>query len=192
MPGVSIRRMRHADVPEVMEIDRRCFPIPWSENAFRSELGNVNACYLVAELARGSSGMAGRQEGERIVGYAGAWIVMDEAHITILGVDPPDRRHGVGERLLSSLLSEAAGQGVRRASLEVRESNGAAQALYSKFGFLPIARRRRYYTDTEEDAIVMWIEELSEVFDNGQAAPGSSRPLTAVSASLLTHPASER
>lgn len=152
MPAVTITRMTHDDVPEVMAVDRFCFPTPWSENAYRSELGNVCAFYLIAR--------APTPAGDRLVGFAGAWIVMDEAHITTIGVHPEFRRHGIGEQLFTALLREAAGSGVRRASLEVRESNRAAQALYAKFGFVPIARRRGYYTDTGEDAIVMWIDNL--------------------------------
>src|SRR5205085_10430405 len=113
----------------------------------------------------------------------GAWSVMDEAHITTIGVHPDHRRHGIGERLFATLLEEAAERGVRRASLEVRESNRAAQSLYAKYGFVPIARRRRYYSDTGEDAIVMWVEDLqavghgrwivgSETTDAGEPAAG--------------------
>jgi len=161
MPRLTVERMSHDDVPEVMAVDQLCFPTPWSENAYRSELGNVNAFYLVARVAepRAAGGVSSRP-GRRLVAYAGAWIIMDEAHITTLGVHPDYRRHGIGERLLSALLERAAASGVRRATLEVRESNRAAQALYAKYGFTPIARRRRYYSDTDEDAIVMWVEDL--------------------------------
>lgn len=160
MPRLTIERMAHDDVPAVMAVDRLCFPTPWSENAYRSEMGNVSAYYLVARVSdRAGYGTtpAGHQP---LVGYAGAWIVMDEAHITTIGVHPDYRRHGIGKRLFEALLDEARDRGVRRVSLEVRESNHAAQALYAEYGFIPIARRRRYYSDTGEDAIVMWIEDL--------------------------------
>src|SRR5207244_11032525 len=87
-------------------------------------------------------------------------IVMDEMHITTIGVHPEYRRQGIGDQLFSALMEEALSRGVRRASLEVRESNRAAQSLYESYGFVPIARRRQYYTDTGEDARVMWIENL--------------------------------
>jgi ribosomal-protein-alanine N-acetyltransferase len=148
MPRLTIERLTHDDVPDVMAVDHLSFPTPWSENAYRSELGNVSAYYLVARLDH------------RLVGYAGAWMVMDEMHITTIGVHPDFRRSGIGDRLFAALLREAVSRGVRRASLEVRESNQAAQSLYSKYGFVPIARRRGYYSDTGEDAIVMWVENL--------------------------------
>ena len=96
-------------------------------------------------------------------------IVMDEAHITTIGVHPDYRRRGIGEQLFTALLEEARARGVRRATLEVRESNRGAQSLYAKYGFVPIARRRRYYSDTDEDAIVMWVEDLqSGMRDEGR------------------------
>jgi ribosomal-protein-alanine N-acetyltransferase len=152
MAKVTIERMSPDDVAAVMTVDQLCFPTPWSENAYRSELGNVNAYYLVARLSNG--------RGERLIGFAGAWIVMDEMHITTIGVHPAYRRQGIGDQLFSALMEEAVSRGVRRASLEVRESNRAAQSLYESYGFVPIARRRQYYTDTGEDAIVMWVENL--------------------------------
>jgi len=159
MAQITIERMSHDDVPAVMAVDNLCFPTPWSENAYRSEMGNVSAYYLVARLPARRFGAPAEREA-RVIGFAGAWIVMDEAHITTIGVHPDYRRHGIGEQLFAALLEEAAARGVRRASLEVRETNQAAQSLYAKYGFVPIARRRRYYTDTGEDAIVMWIEDL--------------------------------
>jgi [ribosomal protein S18]-alanine N-acetyltransferase len=168
MPQLKIERMSHDDVPAVMAVDRLCFPTPWSENAYRSEMGNVSAYYLVARLSEPGGQGSVPVERELLVGYAGAWIVMDEAHITTIGVHPDYRRNGAGQQLFAALLEEARARGVRRASLEVRESNRAAQTLYAKYGFVPIARRRRYYTDTGEDAIVMWVEDL-------QSDPSSCR-----------------
>ena len=146
-----LERMLPEDVPEVMAIDRLSFPTPWSEIAYRSEISNAAAYYLVARL------------GERMVGYGGAWMVIDEAHVTTLGVDPEFRGRKIGERLLAALLLEARRRDVRRASLEVRESNQAARALYEKYGFVPVARRRGYYSDNGEDAIVMWIADMASL-----------------------------
>jgi ribosomal-protein-alanine N-acetyltransferase len=146
--GLLIRRMRRVDLAEVMAIDQRCFPIPWSQNAFLAELGNVVGYYLVGE-----------EEG-RVVGYAGAWLVADELHLTTLGVAPAERGRALGSRLLAALLGEALRRGVRRATLEVRASNAAALALYARFGFTAVSRRRRYYSDNGEDALVMWIPDL--------------------------------
>jgi [ribosomal protein S18]-alanine N-acetyltransferase len=147
---VVIRPMRRDDLGEVIALDHQCFAVPWSENAFAAEVHNVSACYLVAE-ARG-----------RICGYLGAWIIMDEVHVTTLGVDPELRRHGIGERLLATMMKEALARGARRASLEVRPSNQAALNLYAKYGFQPVSRRPHYYTDNGEDALVLWIEDMAE------------------------------
>lgn len=144
-----IRPMGRRDLEAVMAIDQHCFPVPWSYNAFAAELGNVSATYLVAEL-----------DG-RILGYIGCWIVVDEMHITTLGVDPQLRRRGIGNRLLATVLREALLRGAHRVTLEVRASNHAAQQLYARYGFVPVGRRMRYYTDNGEDALVMWIEDLN-------------------------------
>jgi ribosomal-protein-alanine N-acetyltransferase len=132
-----------------MAVDQLCFPTPWSEISYRSEIGNNAAYYLVARLAG------------RLIGFGGAWLIMDEAHVTTLGVDPAFRGQRIGERILAAILAEAQQRGVRRASLEVREGNTAAVRLYEKYGFAPVARRRGYYTDNGEDAIVMWIEDMA-------------------------------
>jgi ribosomal-protein-alanine N-acetyltransferase len=137
------------DVPEVMVVDRQCFRTPWSENAYLSELKNAAAYYLIARWD------------ELLIGFAGAWLVMDEAHITTLGVHPEYRGRGFGERLFARMIDEAIRRGVRRASLEVRESNESARRLYEKYGFAAVARRRGYYSDNSEDAVVMWIDNLS-------------------------------
>jgi ribosomal-protein-alanine N-acetyltransferase len=148
MSGPLIRRMRLEDVENVLAIDRQCFPVPWTRNAFEAEVRNVAGHYRVAEIA-----------GE-VRGYIGAWIIMDEIHITTLGVEPGWRRRGIADRLLASVLEEGVRRGARRASLEVRASNRAAQQLYAKYGFHPISRRARYYADNGEDAVVMWIEDM--------------------------------
>src|SRR5260370_37181988 len=102
MPRITIERMSHEDVPAVMAVDNLCFPTPWSENAYRSELGNVSAYYLVARLPAHWLGSRSGRAG-RLVGFAGARIVMGEAHITTIGVHPEYRRHGIGEQLLAAL-----------------------------------------------------------------------------------------
>jgi ribosomal-protein-alanine N-acetyltransferase len=98
----------------------------------------------------------------RIVGYGGMWVVMDEAHITTLAVDPPFRRRKIAQRLLMALLEEAVILGAVRATLEVRETNLAAQNLYHKFGFRVTGVRKAYYTDNGENALVMWAEGIGE------------------------------
>ncbi|HEV2474791.1 MAG TPA: ribosomal protein S18-alanine N-acetyltransferase [Chthonomonadales bacterium] len=145
---VSIEPMRRGDLEAVTRIDRLCFPVPWSPSSYVTELANRTARYLVARIAG------------QLVGYAGAWVIMDEAHITTLAVDPQYQRRKVGERLLIALLEEAALQKASRATLEVRESNAAAQNLYRRYGFRSVAVRRSYYTDNGENALVMWSEGI--------------------------------
>jgi ribosomal-protein-alanine N-acetyltransferase len=90
------------------------------------------------------------------------WVIMDEAHITTLAVDPEFQGRKIGERLLHGLLEEAIVQGAARATLEVRENNQVAQKLYRKYGFQEAAIRKNYYTDNQENALVMWVDELRD------------------------------
>ena len=141
--------MRPDDLPAVQQIELRSFPTPWSSRAFLAELTeNLYAHYIVAVSE------------ERPVGYAGMWIVLDEAHITNIAVEPRLRGRRVGERLLRELILLAAELGAQRMTLEVRRSNLVAQSLYRKLGFVNRGLRKGYYTDTHEDAIIMWLEEL--------------------------------
>ena len=145
---ISIEPMLRADLDAVYRIDRLSFPAPWLESAYLTELSNRSASYFVARLT------------QQVVAYGGLWVIMDEAHITTLAVDPPFRGRKIGERLLLALLEEAILQGAHRATLEVRESNRAAQNLYRKYGFHEAALRKSYYTDNGENAVVMWAEQI--------------------------------
>jgi ribosomal-protein-alanine N-acetyltransferase len=146
---VAIEAMRLDDVGAVHDIERLSFSTPWPAYAFEQELkGNRLAHYLVARA------------GDRVVGFAGAWLMVDESHITTFGVHPDWRRQGIGRQLLLSLFDLSVRIGALRMTLEVRASNGVAQALYRSFGFSETGRRPRYYTDDGEDAIVMTTPEL--------------------------------
>jgi len=147
--AVELRKMRQDDLARVMEIERECFSKPWSESAYLTEISNRSAHYVVAVSE------------SQVVGYGGMWMIMDEAHITTLAVAPTHRRRRVAEQLLIDLLDEALRRGARRATLEVRQSNHAAQALYRKYGFVPVAIRRGYYTDNHENAVVMWVDNMT-------------------------------
>jgi ribosomal-protein-alanine N-acetyltransferase len=150
---LSVELMRMDDIPQVHEIERLSFSTPWPAYAFEQELtANRLARYVVAR--------AGAPEGERVVAFAGVWLMVDEAHITTFGVHPEWRRQGIGRRLLLRLLELALELGARRMTLEVRTGNLAAQALYRSFGFTVTGRRRAYYTDDGEDAFVMTTPEL--------------------------------
>ena len=148
MPQLVIEPMRAEDIPEIMHIERMCFRTPWHENAFYNELYRQPACYLVAKV------------NGRVAGYAGMWVIMDEAHITTLAVHPHYRRQRIGERLLLALLECAIARRARHATLEVRETNIAAQRLYTKYGFYTVAIRKGYYADTGENALIMWTPDM--------------------------------
>ncbi len=138
-----------SDIPAVLEIERRSFPTPWSERAFLSELTqNAYAHYVVGLV------------GGRVIAYGGMWLILDEAHVTNIAVHPDYRGRGLGHRLLLELERRAASHGCTRMTLEVRPSNAKAQKLYRQHGFVPRGLRPGYYTDTHEDAIIMWKDHL--------------------------------
>ena len=141
---VVVEPMGIDDVAAVHEIERLSFATPWPSYAFEQELrGNRLARYLVARAGGG------------LVGFAGVWLMIDEAHVTTFAIHPDWRRQGIGRQLLVNLVELSITIGARRMTLEVRASNEVAQALYRSFGFDVAGRRPRYYTDDGEDALVM-------------------------------------
>jgi ribosomal-protein-alanine N-acetyltransferase len=149
---VQIRPMRLEDVPEVVAIDRVSFPSPWSEHTYRQELQQNSAAYLFTAESRDSDDMR-----KDIIGYIGFWFIVDEAHISTLAVAPQYRRQGFGRTILDQAIRRAARLGAEWITLEVRESNLPAIALYEDFGFTMRGRRPGYYRDTDEDALVMFL-----------------------------------
>ncbi|MEW6081889.1 MAG: ribosomal protein S18-alanine N-acetyltransferase [Bacillota bacterium] len=148
------------DIDQVLAIERCAFPSPWSERAFVSEITeNAMAHYVVVERA----GV--------VVAYSGMWLILDEAHITNIAVHSRVRRQGVGGFLLSQMLARAAARGCQRMTLEVRVSNSAAQLMYHRFGFQRKGVRRGYYTDTREDAIIMWKDDIHLLIPTRQLTP---------------------
>ncbi|MFD2670826.1 ribosomal protein S18-alanine N-acetyltransferase [Marinicrinis sediminis] len=143
----QIRKMTLQDVPAICMIEREAFATPWSEEAFIHELTqNHFACYLVMET------------GNQIVGYGGMWMVMNEAHITNIAITEAYRGRKWGEKLLDRLQQIAKDYGCSGMTLEVRVSNEIAQQLYRKFGFREEGIRKRYYSDNQEDALIMWAD----------------------------------
>jgi ribosomal-protein-alanine N-acetyltransferase len=141
---VEIGSMTIDDLAAVHAIEQASFTTPWPPHAYRSELEtNRLASYLVA-----------RRDGQ-VVAYGGVWLMVDEAHLTTFAVHPEWRRRGIGDRLLLALLDVAIERGAREATLEVRLSNLPARRLYEKFGFRPVGLRPHYYTDDNEDALIM-------------------------------------
>jgi ribosomal-protein-alanine N-acetyltransferase len=142
--------MTFDDLPAVHAIERASFSVPWPDDAYRSELTtNRLASYVVARAD------------DAVVGFGGLWVMVDEAHVTTFAVDPRWRRRGVGERLLLALLDLAVARRAREATLEVRLSNMPARRLYEKYGFRPVGIRPRYYSDNQEDALIMTTEPLA-------------------------------
>jgi ribosomal-protein-alanine N-acetyltransferase len=189
--------MRQDDVPEVSRVERECFSNPWPQSAYRRELRNPANNYYIVLRYRSDRPAARAPRGESrgplallpfvrkpeatavatdpIVGFAGMWVLFDEAHVTTIGVQPRHRGKGLGELLLVTLFEEAARRGAEWLTLEVRVSNEAAQALYRKYGFTRQGVRRRYYSDNGEDAYIMWspslrTQEFHERFESLRAA----------------------
>ncbi|MHB8508395.1 MAG: ribosomal protein S18-alanine N-acetyltransferase [Candidatus Dormibacteria bacterium] len=145
----AIEEMVLEDIPAVRAIEREIFLTPWPRNAYQRELSqNRIASYFVI------------REGDAIAGYAGIWGMKDEAHVTTIGVRKEDQGKGYGMALMLALIEASYRAGARWMTLEVRASNHGAMALYEKLGFKVIGRRRGYYTDDGEDAIVMWSDSL--------------------------------
>jgi [ribosomal protein S18]-alanine N-acetyltransferase len=148
-PEIEITRMRRRHLRGVMAIERQVYPRPWSPSLFVSEMTSGRSrAYLVA------------LDGRAVVGYAGLISYGDEAHVTTIAVDPEYQRLKIGTRLLYELVLQAIEMGARALSLEVRVTNWGAQRLYGRFGFRPVGVRRNYYQETNEDALVMWTEDI--------------------------------
>lgn len=131
-------------IEELVAMERRCFSDPWTRGMFRSELEVAGGTYARGAVA-----------GEKLVAYSFAIVVADEAHLGNLAVDPAYRRKGIAQSLLLDLIAHARAKGVRRVTLEVRESNEIARNFYAQNGFVDIAMRKDYYRNPVEDAIVM-------------------------------------
>lgn len=145
MGEIILRRAELEDIAEMAEIEKLCFADSWSEEAFKEEITeNERALYIVAEA-----------EG-KVAAYAGLWAIFDEGHITNIAVLPSFRRKGIGRAVVGALLEASEKIGLTAFTLEVRESNLPAQALYHEFGFEAAGIRKGYYSDNRENAIIMW------------------------------------
>lgn len=158
---ILIRPLAEADLPAILQIEEATYPTPWTEGIFRDEMAAPGRIYLVAEA-----------NGE-VVGYAGLMVILPEAHVTSVTVDPQRRGSRIGTRLMLRICQEALAAGANSLTLEVRVSNRNAQALYQRFGMAPVGIRKRYYKD--EDALVMWVHDIDspEYRDRLQQIEGS-------------------
>jgi [ribosomal protein S18]-alanine N-acetyltransferase len=145
---VHVMPMRRRHVRGVLRIEQQVYPRPWTMSLFLSELAlRSSRAYFVARIGRD------------VVGYGGLMMSANDGHITTLAVDPRWQRHQIGTRLLLVLAREAIAREARSLTLEVRLSNRPAQELYRRFGFAPVGVRKNYYSETNEDALVMWAHE---------------------------------
>lgn len=140
---VTIEPMAEAHLAAVLAIESVSNGAPWSEASFRREIENPQAHYFVA------------RDGE-VLGFAGFWTLIDEAHITTIAVKPEARGRGIGRSLMHRIFEDAAALGMTCATLEVRIGNAAAIKLYESLGFLNSGVRKNYYPDNREDAVIMW------------------------------------
>ncbi|HEY8298640.1 MAG TPA: ribosomal protein S18-alanine N-acetyltransferase [Candidatus Baltobacteraceae bacterium] len=153
---LTIASMTEHDIKEVMRIEAQSFATTWPENAFHNELHeNKLAHYFVGRID------------DRIVAYGGIWVILEDSHVTTIAVTPEYRGRKFGEYLLLHMLEVAIDRGASWMTLEVREGNAGAQALYRKYGFTTVSTRKGYYSDNNENAFVMWAGNLkSELYRN--------------------------
>lgn len=141
---LTFAELSEAWLEQVAEIERFCSSAPWSVQAFQAEVHDRESEFLLA------------LDDGRVVGFAGLWLVIDEAHVVNVGVHPDYRRKGVGMQMMQELLERAIRRGAKCAMLEVRAGNVPAIRMYEKLGFAVAGRRKAYYPDNQEDALVMW------------------------------------
>ena len=143
-----IRRACAADIPQIDEIEKLCFAMPWSEESIRHDMEeNVVSRWLVLDNGEG-----------RVLAYAAMWFVLDEAHVCNVAVHPDFRGKGYGKAIFGALVETAKKNSMSLMELEVRRSNIVAQNLYHSFGFIDVGYRKRYYEDNKEDALLMFKE----------------------------------
>ena len=189
--------MHEGDIPQVAEIERASFPSAWPQTAYKRELQNSAARYLVVtELGDDAPeqpppagvwsalrriltvGESEAPADERLLGFIGIWLMVGEAHIVTVAVRDEYRRMGIGERLLIACIEMALGYDQEVVTLEVRRSNQAAQRLYEKYGFAHVGVRVRYYSDNHEDAVIMTTPPIASTGNRGRLAELAARHRT--------------
>jgi [ribosomal protein S18]-alanine N-acetyltransferase len=156
--------MREADISTVQEIEREIFATPWPRNAYYRELASRSSAHYVILRQEGNlekpANFKGSELDPSIIGYGGMWRMYDEAHVTTIGVRRDLQHRGYGRALFAGLVQAAYDMGAKWVTLEVRTTNENAMRMYEAFGFKVIGRRKGYYTDNGEDAIVMWSDSI--------------------------------
>ncbi|MEA5513424.1 ribosomal protein S18-alanine N-acetyltransferase [Nodularia sp. UHCC 0506] len=148
---LKLKTLNSEDLSAILELDQACFGGLWTLEGYQRELDSPNSELL---------GLFSPVFSAKLLGLGCFWAILDEAHITILAIHPQYHRQGLGQVLLYFLLKAACDRGLERATLEVRASNAAAISLYQKFGFKIAGRRKGYYQDNGEDALVLWLSDL--------------------------------
>jgi len=155
--ALTLRRVTPADLPALAEVERAAFENGWPATALAHELEqNAMARYVLVEAAPAAEG-----EAHAVLGFAGLWLIVDEAHVVTVAVAPPYRHNGLGRLLVHALVALASDCGMTNATLECRVSNQAARALYRDYGFHEVGLRKHYYADNGEDAVIMTTEAFS-------------------------------
>ncbi len=154
--SITVRPMVVEDLEQVVAIDQMSFSLPWPAHSFRYELFENDVARLwVAEADLSSTEAISARKTSTVVGMIVVWLILDEAHIATIAVHPNYRRLGIGRQIILTALRECRTQGAASATLEVRENNPNAIDMYRKLGFEIVGRRKRYYKDSNEDAILM-------------------------------------
>ena len=160
--ALRLRPIQLEDLPAVMAIETQAFAgDAWPESFYRKEIKNRPSCYWVLEQAAGDQAAASLVPTTVFLGYAGFWVIDDEAHLMTLAIDPRWQGRGLGEWFLLELLDLMEENGAEACTLEVRVSNLRAQSLYRRLRFGVAGRRRRYYSDNGEDALIMTTPPLA-------------------------------
>jgi ribosomal-protein-alanine N-acetyltransferase len=175
MAIITVEKMSSKHISGVLELDQLCFGGLWNARGYQRELESPNSDMLILVISQNTKG---RNEEvlfkssnfqsqinynhQSIIGVCCLWAILEEAHITILGIHPQYQRLGFGQLLLYTLMKSAWKRGLERATLEVAASNTSALSLYHKFGFQDVGRRRGYYQQTGEDALILWRSHLHD------------------------------
>jgi len=214
----KLRPLESGDIPQVMDIERESFPSMWPQTTYKKELKNKLARYLVVyePIGEGPAGQDEPDSGqgplsavkrlftpaqatqERILGLVGLWCMMGEGHIVTIAVRQAYRRQGLGELLLLAILDAAREAGQDGVTLEYRISNHEARRLYEKYGFTQVGVRARYYSDNQEDAVLMstpplrsskYRALLAERIEEQRSRWGDDYPLASAAPRLIGAPA---
>lgn len=148
MENLTLKKLTKEDVDGLYEVSSLSLKETWSLGSIEQELSNKFARYIVCK------------DGDKVIGFIGAWLIASEGQITNLAVHPDYRKKGIGKKLMKSLISSLKNEDCNAITLEVRESNTVAKNLYKNLGFLSEGIRKNFYEDNKEDANIMWLRDF--------------------------------